>query len=321
VVLAAGSAPGGTTVRATRRFDEWRDAIRHDFVALDMAPDRGTDAFSGSVRSATVAHLQVSEVRSVTQVCRRTPSLAGADSHEFLQIGMVSRGTGVLEQDGRRTLLSQGDFAVYETGRPFVWNLGGAWELDVFTWPRAAVGLSTAESAAVTAVRFAGRQGFSGIVGGMLRGLLTAPPRLTPAGAVRVADEVGELVATLAIEQSDPCVFADAPQLALLHRIHDHIDAHLADPELGPVSIARAHFVSTRQLHRLFAGTGETVTRRIRRLRLERCRRDLADRRRATDSVTGISRRWGFPDLPGFSRAFRSTYGLSPTDYRARSGS
>jgi AraC-like DNA-binding protein len=87
------------------------------------------------------------------------------------------------------------------------------------------------------------------------------------------------------------------------------------------VSIARAHFVSTRQLHRLFAGTGETVTRRIRRLRLERCRRELADRRRATDSVTGISRRWGFPDLPGFSRAFRSTYGLSPTDYRARSGS
>lgn len=37
-----------------------------------------------------------------------------------------------------------------------------------------------------------------------------------------------------------------------------------------------------------------------------------------TVSVTDISRRWGFPDLPGFSRAFRAAYGLSPSDYRAR---
>ncbi|WP_214404403.1 helix-turn-helix domain-containing protein [Pseudonocardia lacus] len=320
MVLAAGSVPGDACVRATRRFDEWRDAIRHDFVALDLAPDRRFGGFSGEVRSATVGHLQVSRVRSVTQVCRRTPGLANADSQEFLQVGVVTRGIGVLEQDGRRTVLTAGDYAIYETGRPFTWNLSQHWQLDVFTWPRAAVGLTAAESAAATAVRLPGRHGLTGIVGGVLHGLLAAPPRLSPTGAVRVADEVGELVATLAIEHAEPSAPPDAPQRALLREVCAHIDEHLADPGLGPDSIAAAHFVSVRQLHRLFAATGETVARRIRRLRLERCRHDLADRRAAGDSVTDIARRWGFADLAGFSRAFRAAYGCSPSEYRARLG-
>ncbi|HZG89909.1 MAG TPA: hypothetical protein VEZ42_06815, partial [Pseudonocardia sp.] len=167
MVLPAGSAPGDASVRSTRRFDEWRDAIRHDFVALDMAPDRRTGGFSGALRSATIGHLQVSQVRSVSQVCRRTPALVRADCQEFLQVGMVTRGFGVLEQDGRRTVLTAGDFAIYETGREFSWNLGRHWELDVFTWPRAAVDLTPGESALATAVRMPGRGSLTGIVGGM----------------------------------------------------------------------------------------------------------------------------------------------------------
>jgi AraC-like DNA-binding protein len=283
-------------------------------------PDRRFGGFTGELGSATVGHLQVSRVRSVTQVCRRTPGLARADAEEFLQIGMVTRGGGALEQDGRRTVLAAGDFAIYETGRPFSWSLNRSWELDVFTWPRAAIGLTAAESAAVTAVRLPGRHGLTGIVGDLLRGLLSAPPALSPTGAVRVADQVGELVATLAIEHAEPSAPADAPQRALLQEVCAHIDARLDDPDLAPDAIAAAHFVSTRQLHRLFAATGETVTRRIRRLRLERCRHELADRRRAGDSVTDIARRWGFADLAGFSRAFRAAYGCSPSDYRARLG-
>lgn len=310
-------APGAARTHRTRRFDEWRDAIRDDFVALDMAPDRRFGGFTGEVDSATVGHLQVSRVRSVTQVARRTPGLARADADGFLQIGMITRGHGVLEQDGRRTALAAGDYAIYETCRPFTWNFHQQWELEVFTWPRATVGLTDAESAAATAVRLSGRSGLTGIVGGVLRALLDAPPQVSPTGAVRVANEVGELVATLAIEHARPAEPPTAPQLALLHEVCAHIDAHLADPTLGPVPIAAAHFVSVRQLHRLFAATGEMVTRRIRRLRLERCRHDLTDRRLAGESVTDISRRWGFADLPGFSRTFRAAYGVSPSDYRA----
>jgi AraC family transcriptional activator of tynA and feaB len=310
----------GSAVCRTRRFDEWRTAIRENFVALDLSPDRRSGHFAGSVRSATVAHLQLSTVRSTPQECVRTPSLALADAQEYLQVGVVTRGAGSLAQDGRRTMLLAGDFAVYETGRPFRWNFTADWELLVLTWPRATIDLSTAQSAAVTARGFDGRSGFSGIVGGMLRGLVAEPPGLTAAGAVRLADDVGELVATLAAErtaQAGPAPGSPA-RADLLDRIDAWILQHLGDPGLGPADVARAHHISTRQLHRLFGAHADTVSRRIHRLRLERCRRDLLDPRRAGDSITQIARRWGYADLPQFSRAFRAAYGLSPSAYRVR---
>lgn len=316
MVLAPGSEP---VARSTRRYDEWRETLRHDFVALDVTPDRSRGAsFTGSVRSATLAHLQVSEVGSVAQTCRRTPQLACHDARRYLQVGMLARGTASLEQDGRSTVLHPGDLALYETGRPFCWTFGGDWVLQVFTWPREAVDLTAAESAAATACRFTGRSGLGRILGGVLRDLVTEPPPLSAPGAVRVADEVGGLVATLAGELvGAPADAASARSRAdLLARITRYIDEHLADPELGPASIAAAHFVSPRQLHRLFAGSGESVTRRIRRARLERARRDLADRRLADASITQVARHSGFTDLAAFSRGFRAAYGVSPSDYR-----
>lgn len=315
-------APGSPAVASrTRRCDEWREAIRHDFVALDVAVDRRRGgAFAGSVRSETLAHLQVSEVSSVTQTCRRTPQLAGRDDREYLQVGMLARGTAVVEQDGRRSVLYPGDLALYETGRPFTWSFGGDWTLRVFTWPRASVDLAAAESASATAHRLDARSGLGGIVAAVLGGLVSSPPSLSGPGAARVADEVGGLVATLAAEHAgaaDPVAATERSRAELRERVEHWIAEHLDDPDLGPASVAAAHFVSTRQLHRLYAGSGDTVTRRIRRMRLERARRDLADPRLAGTPVTQVARRHGFTDLAGFSRAFRTAYGVSPSAYRS----
>lgn len=316
MVLAPGSLP---VEHSTRRYDEWREAIRHDFVALDMAPDRRLGAFSGTVRSRTIGHLQVSEVESVSQTYRRTPRLAGSDDHEYLQVGMIARGAATLEQDGRRATLYPGQLAVYETGRPFQWSMCGDWELLVFTWPRERIALSTAESAAATARRLGAHPGLDSIVAGVLHGLVTTPPSLSSAGADKLADEVGGLVGTLAAELA-PARDRDAGNRAtrdLRARIERHIDEHVSDPDLGPSSLAAAFFVSERQLHRLFAGTAESVTRRIRRARMDRARHELADAA-ADATVTEVARRCGFTDPTSFSRAFRAAHGMPPSAYRAR---
>ena len=62
---------------------------------------------------------------------------------------------------------------------------------------------------------------------------------------------------------------------ALRTLVRGHIDEHLGDPALDPESIAAAHFISRRQLDRLFADGERTVAETIRDRRLERCRRDL----------------------------------------------
>ena len=84
-----------------------------------------------------------------------------------------------------------------------------------------------------------------------------------------------------------PCLYAgparaeEATRLRtraeILLDIQAFIEAHLGDPELDPDRIARASFISTRYLHKLFESEGTSVCRWIRETRLERCRRDLLD--------------------------------------------
>jgi AraC-like DNA-binding protein len=55
------------------------------------------------------------------------------------------------------------------------------------------------------------------------------------------------------------------------------IEDQLADPELTPSAVARAHHVSLRYLYKLFEGEQKSVAGLIKERRLERCRRDLLD--------------------------------------------
>jgi AraC-like DNA-binding protein len=304
----------GSTTGRTERLPAWRDLIREHFVALDIDADPAS-RFTGGVRSTALGHLKVASVDSTRQGCRRTPGLA-RDGDTYLQVGMVTEGEAVLCQDGREALLRPGDFAIYETDRPFLWGFRDDWQLYVYTWPRATMGLGRAESQRLTARTLSGGSGLGAIVGRMLHDLVAAPPVLSCAGGTRLADEVGELVTTVATERLHPEP-PHVPATDLLRKIDAYIAEHLADPGLGPEAIARAHFVSIRQLHRLFARQGTTVTQRIRSHRLEHCRRELLDPRSST-SITGISQRWGFSDLPTFSRAFRAAYGSTPSAYRGR---
>ncbi|MFC5785084.1 helix-turn-helix domain-containing protein [Streptomyces aureus] len=56
----------------------------------------------------------------------------------------------------------------------------------------------------------------------------------------------------------------------------------------------------------------------IRRRRLEAARRDLVDPALRSSPVHSAAARWGFPRAAGFSRALRTAYDITPTEYRCR---
>jgi AraC-like DNA-binding protein len=103
---------------------------------------------------------------------------------------------------------------------------------------------------------------------------------------------------------------------ALLQRIDGFIDQHLGDPELSPGMVATANHISVRYLHKLFQEHDLTVAAWIRRRRLDRCRRDLADPELWARPVGAIGARWGFIDGAHFSRVFRAAFGIPPRQYR-----
>lgn len=315
MAIAVDPAPASTA-----RLGVWRDLIREHFVSLDVAAPRA-DGFRGRVRTVELGDLRVAEVASIPQSARRTTALARDDRDRYFQLGLLTGGTARLSQDGRECELRPGDFAVYETDRPFTWDLGSGgdpWRLLVFTWPRDSVALADHQSADLTARHLSGADGFAGVVSRMLRDLAGNAPSITErAEAVGLAPRVARLAVTAA-GTALPHQMRPA-EAGLRAQIETFMRANLADPLLCPDGIAAAHFISTRHLHRLFAadgaGGGRTVAQWLREERLDRARRDLAGGR---GGVAEVGRRWGFSDPAVFSRAFKAAYGMSPSFYGGR---
>ncbi|GAA3686962.1 helix-turn-helix domain-containing protein [Arthrobacter ginkgonis] len=97
----------------------------------------------------------------------------------------------------------------------------------------------------------------------------------------------------------------------------EHVRTHLADPELGPGSIARAVGLSERHLSRLFAADGTTVAEYMLSARLAHARARLKDPAEAATPIGDIARTTGFASAAHFSRTFKAAFGMSPRDVRA----
>jgi AraC-like DNA-binding protein len=118
--------------------------------------------------------------------------------------------------------------------------------------------------------------------------------------------------------QAEQALPAQTRSDALLLRIHSYLQANLADPRLSADSVAAAHHISTRTLHRLFQASGVPFTALLRQLRLDRCRQEILDPAQDQIPIRVIARRWGFPDASHFTRAYKAAHGVSPSDERGR---
>ena len=107
-----------------------------------------------------------------------------------------------------------------------------------------------------------------------------------------------------------------APRDQLFARISGYIEARLKDANLSPKTIAEDNGISVRYLYTLFSEQGMTVSRWVRRRRLLHCRAEL-DAADTEASITEIAYRWGLNDSAHFSRLFKASFGMSPTQYRS----
>lgn len=102
-----------------------------------------------------------------------------------------------------------------------------------------------------------------------------------------------------------------------LLRARDVIDRRFADP-LDVPALAQVAYMSSAHFTREFKATfGETPHRYLQRRRVERAMALLRD---SATSVTDIGMAVGFTSTGTFSRTFAAIVGLSPTAYRAGTG-
>ncbi|EKX60226.1 transcriptional regulator, AraC family [Streptomyces ipomoeae 91-03] len=105
-------------------------------------------------------------------------------------------------------------------------------------------------------------------------------------------------------------------QKSLLMQLKESIDRQLRVSDLRPATLAAEHHISTRQVHRVFSQTGETLMQYVKRRRLEGFASDLRDPELAHLKISEIASNWGMPDAAMLSKQFRVAYQMSPREYR-----
>jgi AraC-like DNA-binding protein len=309
-----------TDVDARAGFDYWNDAVSSTFVPLECSTSvQGT--FRGEIVNVGFGDVQFTKVTAAPHQVRRTRRTIARNDPGLLKACVQLGGTGRISQDGREAELQPGDLTIYDTSRPYTLSFAAdaAFGTLVVMFPAAELGLSPDAVRRVTAVRVGGREGLGAVVSPFLVSLAATTGADTDVLSSRLARNVLSLLETMYRERAglgpgEP----ERVSTARLIAIQDWLERRLGDPELSPESIAAAHHISLRYLHRLFAADGTSVSRWVKERRLEGGRRDLADPSLIRFSVAAIAARWGILDAAAFSRSFRMAFGLSPREYRMR---
>ncbi|MFC0601664.1 helix-turn-helix domain-containing protein [Streptomyces palmae] len=238
-----------------------------------------------------------------------------------LYLGLHVRGPVTTARQGAKARLEPNDLVFCDPSRRNLLRFGDDCQMIFFRIPRCYPGVTESELNRVLGVPMDGGEGLGSLVSDFLSALAaTAESRPSTIGDRRARTAV-HLLSILVMELLDVDTADEADEMAgagneMLSRIRAFIEEHLMDPDLSPESIARAHHISVRYLHKLFQGDGSTVGQWVRRRRLESCRIELGrSNRRFT--MAAVAHRWGFSSPSHFSRTFRGAYGMTPSQWQS----
>jgi AraC-like DNA-binding protein len=306
-------------VAPRQRLAYWTDMVCDTYVQLECEPNAGAICIEGSIVASELAALRLSEVTSTAQLVRRTPAKIARASEDYFLVSIQTAGYGRVTQDGREALLGPGDFALYDSTRPYTLSFEDAFQQYVLMLPGRTLRTALRDTESLTASLVSGERGAGHLMINMIRTLAADIDTLAPESAVAVADSVTQILiaglSALPAARRNP-----VSQLSSYHRerIKACVLARLRDPGLTVTAIAAELRISPSTLHRVWAGEACSLTDWIWAQRLDAARRDVCDPGLAARSVSEVAFSWGFNDAAHFSRAFRARFGCSPRELKLK---
>lgn len=307
-------APGNHQV--IEGFRPWQNFVNCNFPWLEMSANKKQD-FRADVQLCNFDHRAVAVIRSDSCLVRRTGLGARRSEEGLLKVVWQQNGRTTVGQDGHQTLLHTGDVTICDTARPYELAMEDHAQLAILMLPYQAIPgwerLSQRVCAHTLNDRTTARAALAAVMA-----LLDQPGDGNGNGnASPVFQAVQMMLSALLHCATSPDKLSAATTLDVAHQ---HVLAHIDDPELSPDELAGALHVSRRALYRLFEEHQLTPGRFIRRVRLDAVREALAAPDNEHRSILEIALDYGFTDSASFSRAFKAAFGVSPSDWRQSPG-
>ncbi len=300
------------------RFDAWAQRMGSTHAPMRLSTDR-TEDYRGHQRVIELGEVVVWPATMDPLTFHRTAKLVRQSDPETYHLSLLLKGEGAAVWDRRQAVYRINDFHTNSSSR--------SWEVTTGADPVTIVGVEIPRTlVAVPGHRvdrilgglISGREGSGALLAQFLRQLIGDTGPYRPADAPRLGTVVADLV-TVAFAHAvdaDPGLPPETRSRTLVLHVKDHVRRHLADPDLTPARIAEAHHISRSYLYRLFQDEGVGIAAYIRDQRLAGAHRDLADPALRTLPIHAVAARWGFLRAAEFTRAFRTAYGLPPSELR-----
>lgn len=303
------------SVSPADRRDYWSEGIAQHFFPMRVEAV-GATSFEARLAGGDMGPVAVRSIQGLPHRVARTQQMITAADPECLLLYLLTKGSIRIEQDDRSCVLRPGAIAWQDTSRPSTFEGRDGFEVMVFSVPKWFIGARADGIARRTATQIGGGEGR---LTPLATPFLASLARTVVEGqglSSRDAEGAAEMILPLLRSHDDKEGAPDATRRSemLLARMQRYVMEHLQDPELGPEQIARAHYVSTRYVHKLFATSGAGVSAWIREQRLEGAAREL--RKSPETSIAAVAARWGYLNPASFSRAFREMHGCAPRDLR-----
>lgn len=298
------------------QFEAWREAVgvTHEMTGVGELGRRGLIA-SSDVWS--LGRAVVSQRRFPPLTFDRSIQRARADGLDHYSVLLMREGEWEGDADGRSLRLVPGQAALFDLARPVANRVGDNESLRLMV-PRGLLDQMLPPAADLHG------QVLDGPAGQLLIDFLGLLSRSLPTMTVAQAPLIGSAARDMLAACLASFVGRDARELAAQAaapieatrraQVLAFIDAHLAEPDLGPERICRAVGLSRSVLYRLFETRGG-VAAQIQARRLSRVR-DLLSEPQTKGRIADIAFAHGFADEAHFSRAFRRAYGMAPRDVR-----
>jgi AraC-like DNA-binding protein len=303
-------------VEQKNRFAYWRDLVCDVFVRLDCRSPRPRK-FNATMRYDELGWMRVVAAESDAIEAIRSKGQISKGQEDDLLVSLQVRGRTVLIQDDRHALLEPGEFALYDSERPYQLRMSDDTELVCLQFPRRELISRLGSAPAFVARTIDGQKGIGNLFVQLARALPRRVREIDASYAHAVADHVVDLLSlSLSSGLGTSRALASAKAVALA-RLKCALRAHICDPDLKPAGAAALAGMSIRHANRLLAFEGTSLERYILLERLSRCQIALREPRLDHRTISDIAYSFGFNDCSHFSRSFRRHYGVSPKEFRA----
>lgn len=294
------------------RFDAWQHEVAQLF---EVAPAADLPSFDASIGGYLLDGILVAETHFSGQQYRRDRHLAARTGLDAYLVQLYTAGGFDGYADAAEMSVRPGDVCVFDMNDTLATQAMQSSTVSLVI-PKLLVDRHWNARAPVNGLVISGGTALGHVLGVHLAALGRAAPVVTLGEAPILAEATARLTAASLAHCTDGDGLANgALQQALFERAIQHIRGNLGAPDLSPDTMCRALNVSRPHLYRAFKDKGG-VARTILDQRLRLAFRELADPANREETIGSIAFRCGFASDSHFTRLFRQTFGLRPTEAR-----